>query len=45
MQHRVQQRIVDMDLVVVADEVELPEFVRKVTYTGSGGPDDVRNRP
>jgi hypothetical protein len=41
-QHRIQQRIVDLDFSVVADESELAELVHEEADAGPGGPDHLR---
>ena len=44
MQHGVQQRTVDLDMPVVADEAELAKFVHKEADAGSGSPDHLSQR-
>src|ERR1700676_5209039 len=42
MQNRTQQRTVNLDVSVVADQSELAKFVHEMTYAGSGRADHLR---
>src|ERR1700722_8239008 len=41
-QHCMQQRIVDFDFSVIADEAEFAELVHEEADAGTGGPDHLR---